>query len=382
MRIIHAIARLNVGGAALSVLELAAGQRQRGHDVVVVAGRIPTGEASMESVATELDVPYLHLSTLQREVSALSDFATVRALRTLIRQRRPDVLHTHTAKAGATGRTAAVLAGRARPAAVVHTYHGHVLSGYFQPSRERAYRLAERTLAHATDRLIAVSDEVRDDLVRFHVAPAEKFAVIPYGFDLDARVRSDAATRARKREEAGVGDDTFVIGWAGRLTAIKRPLDLVRAAAAVERSVLVLAGDGELRAVVEALARDLDMTHRVRLLGYVPDMGSWYAAFDAFLLTSANEGAPVVAIEAQAAAVPVVATDAGGTRTVVDDGETGFVVKVGDIDALADRLTQLRNDSDLRRRLGAAAAERMRSRFSIERMVDDIDRVYAEILTR
>jgi glycosyltransferase involved in cell wall biosynthesis len=137
-----------------------------------------------------------------------------------------------------------------------------------------------------------------------------------------------------------------------------------------------------LRAVVEALARDLDMTHRVRLLGYVPDMGSWYAAFDAFLLTSANEGAPVVAIEAQAAAVPVVATDAGGTRTVVDDGETGFVVKVGDIDALADRLTQLRNDSDLRRRLGAAAAERMRSRFSIERMVDDIDRVYAEILTR
>jgi glycosyltransferase involved in cell wall biosynthesis len=366
----------------LSVLELAAGQRRRGHDVLVVAGRIPAGEASMENVANELDVPYLHLSTLQREVSALSDIATVRALRTLIRQRRPDVLHTHTAKAGATGRTAAVLAGRARPAAVVHTYHGHVLSGYFQPARERAYRVAERALAHATDRLIAVSDEVRDDLVRFRVAPVEKFAVVPYGFDLDARVHSDAATRVRKREEAGVGDDAFVIGWAGRLTDIKRPLDLVRAAAAVDGSTLVLAGDGELRADVEALASELGMRDRVRLLGYVEDMGAWYAAFDAFLLTSANEGAPVVAIEAQAAGVPVVATDAGGTRTVVDDDETGFVVKVGDVAALADCLRLLRDDAGLRSRLGVTAAERMRSRFSIERMVDDVERVYAEIPAR
>lgn len=382
MKIIHAIARLNVGGAALSVLELAAGQRRRGHDVLVIAGRIPAGEASMESVADDLDVPYLHLSTLQRELSPASDLATIHALRALIRERRPEVLHTHTAKAGATGRVAAVLAGGARPAAVVHTYHGHVLSGYFRPKRERAYRVVERGLAHATDRLIAVSAEVRDDLVRLRVAPAEKFAVVPYGFDLDARVHRDGATRARKREEAGVGDDTFVIGWAGRLTDIKRPLDLVRAAAAVDGSTLVLAGDGELRADVEALASELGMRDRVRLLGYVTDMGAWYAAFDAFLLTSANEGAPVVAIEAQAAAVPVVATDAGGTRTVVDDGETGFVVAVGDVDALADRLKLLRDDKDLRTRLGATAAERMRSRFSIERMVDDVERVYAEIPPR
>jgi glycosyltransferase involved in cell wall biosynthesis len=382
MRIIHAIARLNVGGAALSVLELAASQRRRGHDVLVVAGRVPAGEASMEHVADELAVPYLHLSTLQREVSAVSDVATIHALRSLIRQRRPDVLHTHTSKAGATGRAAAMLAGRARPAAVVHTYHGHVLSGYFQPARERAYRVLERALAHATDRLIAVSDEVRDDLVRLRVAPVDKFVVVPYGFDLDARVHSDQATRIQKRQEAAVSPDTFVIGWAGRLTDIKRPLDLVRAAAAVERSVLVLAGDGELRPDVEALARELHMSNRVRLLGYVADMGSWYAAFDAFLLTSANEGTPVVAIEAQAAAVPVVATDAGGTRTVVADGETGFLVGVGDIDALADRLTRLRDDSSLRARLGATAAQRMRSKFSIERMVDDVEGVYAEILAK
>ena len=381
MRIVHAIARLNVGGAALSVLELAAEQQRRGHDVLVVAGRIPPGEASMEQLATELNLRYLHLATLQREVSAVSDIATVRALRALIRARRPDVLHTHTAKAGATGRIAAALAGRARPA-VVHTYHGHVLSGYFTPTRERAYRAVERALAHATDRLIAVSDQVRDDIVRLHIAPVEKLVVIPYGFDLDGRVHRDSSARERKRAEAGVSDEDFVIGWAGRLTAIKRPLDLVSVAAEVAGSVLVLAGDGELRAELEMLIGELGIHDRVQLLGYVADMGSWYAAFDAFLLTSANEGAPVVAIEAQAAGVPVVATDAGGTRTVVDDGETGFLVGVGDIDALVDRLLRLRDDIELRTRLGAVAAERMRTRFSIERMVDDVDRVYTEILAR
>ena len=381
MKIVHAIARLNVGGAALSVLELAAGQQRHGHDVIVVGGRIPPGEASLEHLADELGVPYHHLSTLQRDVSATSDVATVRALRGLLHERRPDVLHTHTAKAGATGRIAALLAGRARPRAVVHTYHGHVLRGYFDPTRERAFRLIERALAHASDRLIAVSSEVRDDLVAFHVAKPEKIAVVPYGFDLDGRIRTDAQTRTRKRAEAKAGD-AFVLGWAGRLTAIKRPLDLVRAAAEVDGSVLVLAGDGELRTDVVALARELGIEQRVRLLGYVGDMGEWYAAFDAFLLTSLNEGAPVVAIEAQAAGVPVVATDAGGTRTVVADGETGFVVPIGDVQALAERLRRLRDDPELRSRLGVAGRERMRARFSVERMVGDVERLYEEILSR
>lgn len=382
MKIVHVIARLNVGGAALSVLELAAGQQRRGHEVVVVAGRIPPGEASMEHLAQELGVSYLHLSPLQRELSVATDLTTVRELRTLIRARRPDVLHTHTSKAGATGRPAAFLAGGGRPAAVIHTYHGHVLSGYFTPGRERAFRLLERALAHVTDRLIAVSNEVRDDLVRFHVAPRDKFAVVPYGFDLDARVRSDPATRARKRAEAMIPDDAFVIGWAGRLTNIKRPLDLVRAAAAVDGSVLLLAGDGELRAEIERLVAQLGVADRVHLLGYVDDIGSWYAAFDVLLLTSENEGAPVVAIEAQAAGVPVVATDAGGTRAVVDDGETGFVVPVGDVDGLADRLRTLRDDLARRTRFGATGAERMRTKFSVDRMVDRVESVYAEILTK
>ena len=381
MKIVHAIARLNVGGAALSVVELAAEQRRRGHDVLVVAGTIPPGEASMEHVAVELDVPYLRLAALTRELSPRDDLAAVSSLRRLLRTRRPDVLHTHTSKAGTTGRVAALLAGRA-PRGVVHTFHGHVLSGYFDPRRERVFRLIERGLAHATDRIVAVSEQVRDDLVRFRIAPPEKISVVQYGFDLGARVGDAAAHRAEKRKEAGVDGDTFVVGWAGRLAEIKRPLDLVRTIAEIPDARLVIAGDGDLRPAVESLAVELGVADRIEILGYVEDMGAWYGAFDAFLLTSANEGAPVVAIEALAAGIPVVATDAGGTRNVVDDGETGYLAPIGSVNLLASRLSQLRDDPELRAQLGSLGAERMRERFSTTRMADEIDAVYAQILRR
>lgn len=382
MNIVHAIARLNVGGAALSVLELAAGQQRRGHDVLVVAGTIPPGERSMEYVADELGVPYLHLPVLQRELAARSDLAAIQTLRRVIRERHATVLHTHTAKAGATGRLAALSVGRARPGAVVHTYHGHVLSGYFNPGRERAFRLLERMLAYATDALVAVSDEVRDDLVRMHIASAGKFTVIPYGFDLDARVGGAIENRALVRGQLGIDDATFVIGWAGRLTAIKRPLDLIRVTAAVPEATLVLVGDGEDRPEVEALARELGISDRVRFLGYRDDLGALYAAFDVFLLTSANEGAPVVAIEALAAGVPVVATDAGGTASVVDAGETGLLAPIGAVDELQAAIKRLQQDGELRRSLGQLGARRMRERFSVERMVDDTENLYERTLGR
>jgi glycosyltransferase involved in cell wall biosynthesis len=382
VRILHAIARLNVGGAALSVLELAAEQQRRGHDVLVVAGRIPQGEESMEHVAVELGVRHEHLPALQRELSVRADLEAILFLRTKLRTFRPDVLHTHTSKAGATGRLAALAAGGARPRAIVHHFHGHVLTAYFSPLRERVFRLAERALALSSGALIAVSDEVREDLLRLRVAPREKIRVVRYGFDLDRRTQVADGAAARLRAQSGIAADAFVAGWAGRLTAVKRPLDLVRVAAATYGVELLLAGDGELRGDVEALAADLGVTDRVHFLGYVQEIAPVYAASDALLLTSANEGTPVVAIEALAAAVPVVATDAGGTRTVVDDGETGFLAAVGDTSTLGAHLARLEADATLRRAFGEAGATRMRARFSTERMADDVASIYDELLAR
>ena len=384
MRIIHVIARLNVGGAALHVLQLAHEQARRGHDVVVVAGTLAAGEESMEYVADELGVRLLRLPVLQRELSPRADSAAILALRRMIRSRRPDVLHTHTAKAGATGRLAAVGSGRARPRAVVHTYHGHVLSGYFSRRWERVFRWIERGLALTSGRLIAVSDEVRDDLVGFGVAPARRFVVVPYGFDLPAWSKADDVARRTIRDELEAGEETFVVGWAGRLTAIKRPLDLIRTLRALgDRNVdtlLVLVGDGEDRADVEALAADLGVADRTRLVGFQKSIRPWYATFDALLLTSANEGTPVVAIEALAASRPVVATRAGGTGAVVRNGESGYLEAIGDTQALADRLAALARDPALRERMGAAGAEDVRARYAVGRMADEVEAIYDRLL--
>ena len=384
LSIVHVIARLNVGGAALHVLQLAREQSRRGHAVIVVAGTLAAGEESMEYVADELGVEVLKLPLLQREISIRADPAAILALRRLIRERRPDVLHTHTAKAGATGRLAALAAGRARPRAIVHTYHGHVLSGYFSRRWEHLFRLIERVLAHGAGTLVAVSGEVRDDLVRFKVAPAHRFAVVPYGFELPPWSAADDEARRRRRAEVGADEGQFVVGWAGRLTAIKRPLDLVRTLRAlVDEGVdalLVLVGDGEDRPVTEALAAELGVADRCRFVGFQKSIRDWYTAFDALLLTSANEGTPVVAIEALAAGRPVVATDAGGTGTVVADGETGFLQAIGDTDALAGRLAVLAGDPELRRRMGNAGAEDMRTRFTVDRMADEIEGVYRRLL--
>lgn len=384
LRIVHLIARLNVGGAALHVIELAAEQRRRGHQVVVAAGRLSAGEDSMDYRARELDVPVVRVPHLQRELSLVADARAIAAVRLLLLGRHPDVLHTHTAKAGGAGRLAAATTGPAGPRAVVHTYHGHVLSGYFGPFQERAFRLVERALAHRTSALIAVSEAVRDDLVAFGVARPERFVLVPYGFDLVGRVRTDDGARTRRRAELDVGEDTFVIGWAGRFAPVKRPLDLVRvvhllAVRGVD-AVLAAIGDGPERSEAEALARTLRVADRCHFLGYRRDMNEWYAAFDAFLLTSRNEGAPVVALEALAAGRPVVATRAGGTGTVVADGRSGYLAEIGDTNALADALEQLVGNPGLRDAMGRFGAADVTERYSVSSMVERIEAVYRRAL--
>jgi len=384
LSIVHAIARLNVGGAALHVIELAARQRAHGHDVVVVAGTLAEGEESMEYAAHALGVPVVRLPALQRELSPFADATAVRELRRTVARRRADVLHTHTAKAGATGRIAAVLGRDGWPRTTVHTFHGHVLSGYFGSRRERAFIQVERLLARSSGAIVAVSDEVRDDLVRLGVAPPEKIVVIPYGFDLSALSRPDDAERSLRRSSIDLPDGAFVVGWAGRLTAIKRPHDLVRTLAELTRTgvdaYLVAVGDGPERESVEQLATELGVTERCRFLGYRRDMSRWYGTFDAFLLTSENEGTPVVAIEALACECPVVATRAGGTATVVRHGVSGFLVPVGETAALAAQLRELATTPAIARSLGQAGALDVRRRFASETMADAVDALYRRLL--
>src|SRR2546421_3029274 len=188
VRVLRVIARLNMGGPALHVAYLTAGLRKRGYETTLVAGSLARGEDSMAFVAEQLNVDIVRIDELGREISPLRDLAATLRLARLIRRERPDILHTHTAKAGTVCRVAALLAGRKGPPIVVHTFHGHVLRGYFGPVRSLFFRLLERWLAGRTTALIAVSPQVRDDLVALHVAPPERFVVIRLGIELDKRV--------------------------------------------------------------------------------------------------------------------------------------------------------------------------------------------------
>ena len=385
IRILRVIARLNVGGPALHVSYLTRELDRIGYETTLVAGAIGESEGSMEWVAEELGLEPVYLPALQREISPAHDLAAARQLLRLIREIRPDVLHTHTAKAGAVGRLAARLAGPARPRAVVHTFHGHVLRGYFSPAKTAAFRQLERSLARSSDALIAVSPEVRDDLVALGVAPREKIAVIRLGLELEQRLAVAPGAAEALRAELGVPPERLLVAWLGRMTEIKKVDDLLRAfarlrAAGVDAELL-LVGDGPLRPGLEALAGALGIRDRCHFSGFRNDVGAIYAASDVVALTSANEGTPVTVIEAQAAGKPVVSTDVGGVRDIVTDGVSGFVVPPGDMDAVADRLRALAGDPGLRARLGEAGRG-ARDRYSVPRLVHDVDQLYRELLAR
>ena len=375
-----------MGGPALHVSYLSAGLRDRGYATTLVAGSVSRGEQSMAYVAEELGVPVVTIPHLHREISPLRDLLATARLARIMRSERPTILHTHTAKAGAVGRMAALLAGRARPPIIVHTFHGHVLRGYFGRFWTGVFRLLERMLARITDALVAVSPEVRDELVALGVAPASKFRVIRLGIALDTRVPADDAARAETRRVMGIPDGRFVVGWIGRMTGVKRTDVLLRGFRALREdgvdALLCMVGDGPDRESVEQLADELGIARECLFTGYQEDVGPFFAAFDVFVLPSGNEGTPVTAIEALAAGCPVVATRVGGVPDVVTDGEDGFLVAPAAVEELAGRLAELARNPDLRARMGASGRERMRTRYSVDRLIDDTDRLYRELLAK
>lgn len=388
MRILRVISRLNTGGPTRHVLLLSEGLRSRGHETLLVYGAVAPGEASMEQMAAASGVPAVRVASLGRSLRAVHD---VRALFRLVRivfAIRPDVVHTHTSKAGMLGRLAAALyngsRSRRRRCAVVHTFHGHVFEGYFSPAVGRAVLGIERLLARASDRIVTISPRQREDIVtRFRVAPDSKVAVIPLGLDL-ARLCDLTAASPTLREELRLDRHAVVVGFVGRLVPIKNPGLLVRAFARARardpRLHLVVAGGGQLRPAIERLATDLHLEPAVRFLGWTDRLEELYATIDICALSSINEGTPVALIEALAAAKPVVATAVGGVPDVIADNVHGRLVPPGDTDALASALVELAADSALRARLGSAGRRRVAAAYAHPRLVTDVEALYERVL--
>jgi glycosyltransferase involved in cell wall biosynthesis len=258
-----------------------------------------------------------------------------------------------------------------------------VLKGYFGSGRTAFFRQVERTLARGSDALVAVSPEVRDELVALGVAPREKFVVVRLGIPLDARLGDETANTDYRRLY-GITNGAFVVGWVGRITGVKATgavLETVRALRdrGVD-AVVCMVGDGPDRGRLEQQAHDLGIARSAFFVGYQEEVAGFYRLFDAFLLPSVNEGTPVSAIEALAAGTPVVANRVGGVPDVVRDGVDGYLVEPGDSDAAADRLAVLASDGELRRAFGESGSARVRKRYAVSRLVDDVDRLYRALL--
>jgi len=379
LRVLRAITRLNIGGPAIHAILLTRGLQNERFSSVLVTGLEGPHEGSMRDLATKHGVEPRVLRELGREVSPLNDLRATLAMYRMIRGSRPDIVHTHMAKAGTAGRLAARLA---RVPIVVHTFHGHTFHSYWGPVKSAAFLQIERTLGAMTDRVIAVGDAQKADIAHYGVAPLTKIQTIPLGLEIEPMLEAERQ-RGRLRAELGIGADRPLIGIVARLVPIKAHEVLLEAApiirAAVPESTFLIIGDGERRADLESLARQLGVADATRFLGWRDDMREVYADLDVVTLCSNNEGSPVALIEALAAARPVVSTRVGGVPNVVADGESGLLVPPRDPAAFAEAVIALLRDPGRAARLGQAGRKAVFPKHASTRLVQDVERLYLEL---
>jgi glycosyltransferase involved in cell wall biosynthesis len=380
VRVLRVIARLNIGGPALHATLLTERLDPARYESLLVTGTEAPREGNYLALQGKTLDGVRLLPALGREIHAFRDASALAQLVALMRRVRPHIVDTQTAKAGTLGRLAARLA---RVPVVVHTYHGHVLSGYFSAARTRVFVGIERALARWTDCLLTVSESVRAELLARGVGTPERMRVVPLGLDLD-RFLGCETERGALRAELGVATAVPLVGIVARLVPIKAHEVFLQAAAQLARMIpairFVVVGDGERRPALEALAAELGLGGRTHFLGWRRDLERIYADLDLVVLTSRNEGLPVSLIEALAAACPVVATRVGGVPDLIEEGITGILVPSGDASALAAAAAPLLGDPERRRAMGRAGRKRVVPAFGAARLLRDVDHLYTELL--
>jgi glycosyltransferase involved in cell wall biosynthesis len=405
IRIIRIIDRLNIGGPAKHVTWLSAGLDPAQFETSLIAGTVSPHEGDMTDFAREAEVSLTILKEMGRELGWRDALVMLKLLR-LFWQIKPDIVHTHKAKAGAVGRAAAwlykwltpsILWLRPRPLAVIHTYHGHIFHSYYSPAKTQIFVLIEQFLAWlVTDRIIVISEQQRREIhEQFGIGRAEQFRVVPLGIACDeAEQLTDVHSL---RDELGVTGKETVVGVVGRLCAVKNHALLLRAVTplfaepAYQQGLrLFVIGDGELRQELETLAQQLHLTDRVVFAGFRSDAVALYQEFDLVALTSLNEGTPLTLIEAMNQGCAVVATEVGGVVDILgqrlssSDGftiwEYGVTAPSKDEQVFARALRYLLERPTLRREMGQRGRAFVRTNLSRERLLKDIAGLYQELV--
>jgi len=373
IRVMRIIARMNVGGPAVQVSGLMRGFNSDQFDHRLYTGYCAADEADyLDTVAT--DVKAVRIQGFGRRVSLGGDLKAFISLVNEIRDFKPHVIHTHTAKAGFLGRIASIVS--LQPAIRVHTFHGHLLNGYFGSFKRSLVVIAEKFLALFTHQLLAVGDKVRQDLLNAGIGTKDKFGLMPPGLAIGV-----LPDRQDSRNALTLPANSLQCAFIGRVTQIKRPNRFLDVVSEIKKRGVILdffiAGDGELLDMCRERIKREDLP--VTILGWQSDIERVLSSADMVALTSDNEGTPLSLIQAGMAGLPVVTTNVGSVPEVVLDGVTGIVTGL-DVQEIADALEKLANDKALRAKLGAAAQEFTLSNFGVKRLVHDHEELYKKLL--
>lgn len=379
-KVIRIIARMNIGGPALHCIILTSELDPQRYRSMLVTGKESPAEGNMYGLAREKGVEPVIIEALGREIFLQDDLRALIRLVRLIHQEKPDIVHTHTAKAGTLGRLAAKLTS---VPIIIHTFHGHVFHSYFGFFRTQFFLWMERLLAKFTDVIITVGEQQRREIISYKIAEPDKIVSVPLGLNLERFINSTAEA-GELRSELGTSQDSLLVGIVARLVPIKNHVCFLKAARLVlernDKAWFVVVGDGELRVELESKARDLKIESRVIFMGFQHNLEKIYAGLDIVTLSSYNEGLPVALIEAMAAGKPVVSTEVGGVRDLILDGNNGLLVPSNDHKALAEAIIYLLRKPDRRAMMGRAGREKAYPDFDKKRLVGDIDNLYRQCL--
>jgi glycosyltransferase involved in cell wall biosynthesis len=391
-KVLRILNRLIVGGPVLNATYLTKYLSPE-FETLLVVGEKEAHEKSADYLATQLGIEYITIPEMGRSISPLKDLQAYHKLKKIIREFKPDVVHTHAAKPGALGRLAAAACG---VPAIVHTYHGHVFHSYFSKLKSGFYINLERFLASKSSAIVAISEAQKKELVQdFKIAPESKFRIVPLGLDLDKFQQHMPEKRARFRAEFGLGDDEIAIGIIGRLVPVKNHSLFLKAVHSVlqkstRKIKAFIIGDGETRADLESEALRLGISfstqdsrvhpHPLVFTSWRSDVDTIAAGLDIITLTSFNEGTPVSLIEAQAAGKPIVSTKVGGIGDIVLEGRTALLANVDDEDTFCGHLLRLVEDDALRLQLGSNSSPYVLQRFGYQRLMRDMADLYYELL--
>lgn len=391
-RVLRIFNRLILGGPAFHVTYLTKFLEPDFETQLLIGTKEPH-EQDADFLMQQYGLKPVEIPNMKRAINWKDDYAAYKQIKTIIHEFKPHIVHTHAAKPGAIGRLAA---SNSNVPVILHTFHGHVFHSYFGKMKSSFYVQAERYLATKTDRIIAISEQQKEELTRgFNICPAEKMAVIPLGLDLDKFYTGQEIKRHIFRSRYQVKDDEILIGIIGRIVSVKNHAMFLEAIQQVllkttRKIRVVIVGDGDLREDLFSQLRSYGIPYN-----YIPENAkpetiiftSWltamdevFAGVDIVALSSLNEGTPVSLIEAQAANKPIVTTNVGGVSDVVRENETAMVTPKGDAIAFANALLSLTENDDKRKAMGRHGMYHVREKFDKTRLVHDIRALYYDLL--